>query len=42
MAWNNSWKKGIDYPSYGEILMYIKKLFQVVIYYHGESPKEAI
>ena len=38
--WNNEWKKGVDYPSWGDTEVY-KKTISGGYLYMGESPKEA-
>jgi len=40
MAWNNDWKKGIDYPDWGDNEVY-KKTIGGGYLYNGETPKEA-
>ena len=38
--WNNQWKKGIDYPKWGDTEVY-KKTIGGGYLYNGESPKQA-
>ena len=38
--WNNEWKKGVDYPSWGDTEVY-KKTISGGYLYMGETPKEA-
>ena len=38
--WNNEWKKGIDYPEWGDTEVY-KKTISGGYLYHEETPKEA-
>ena len=38
--WNKDWKKGIDYPSWGDTDVY-KKTIGGGYLYNGETPKEA-
>jgi len=38
--WNNNWKKGIDYPDWGDTEVY-KKTIGGGYLYNGETPKEA-
>ena len=38
--WNNEWKKGIDYPSWGDTDVY-KKTIGGGYLYNGETPREA-
>ena len=38
--WNNNWKKGIDYPEWGDNDIY-KKTISGGYLLEGESPKEA-
>ncbi len=38
--WNNDWKKGEDYPAWGDNDVY-KKTISGGYLYHGENPKEA-
>jgi len=40
MMWNNEWKKGVDYPSWGDTEVY-KKTISGGYLYMGETPKEA-
>ena len=40
MAWNNNWKKGVDYPSWGDTEVY-KKTISGGYLLLDESPKEA-
>ena len=38
--WNNEWKKGEDYPEWGDTEVYKKTICGGYLY-HGETPKEA-
>ena len=38
--WNSQWKKGIDYPEWGDTEVY-KKTIGGGYLYNGETPKEA-
>ena len=38
--WNNDWKKGVDYPEWGDNEVY-KKTIAGGYLYNGETPKEA-
>ena len=38
--WNNEWKKGVDYPSWGDTEVY-KKTISGGYLYMGESPRDA-
>jgi len=38
--WNNEWKKGVDYPSWGDTDVYRKTIGGGYLY-NGETPKEA-
>ena len=38
--WNKNWKKGIDYPEWGNTDVY-KKTITGGYLYNGESPKDA-
>ena len=38
--WNNQWKKGIDYPEWGDTEVY-KKTIGGGYLYNGKTPKEA-
>ena len=38
--WNKDWKKGIDYPKWGDTDVY-KKTITGGYLYNGETPKEA-
>jgi len=38
--WNNEWKKGVDYPEWGDNEVY-KKTIGGGYLYNGETPKEA-
>ena len=38
--WNNEWKKGVDYPTWGDTEVY-KKTIGGGYLYNGETPKEA-
>ena len=38
--WNNEWKKGEDYPKWGDTDVY-KKTISGGYLYQGETPKEA-
>ena len=38
--WNNQWKKGVDYPEWGDNEVY-KKTIGGGYLYNGETPKEA-
>ena len=38
--WNKDWKKGIDYPEWGDTEVY-KKTIGGGYLYNGETPKEA-
>jgi len=40
MMWNNEWKKGVDYPSWGDTEVY-KKTISGGYLYMGETPREA-
>ena len=40
MSWNNEWKKGIDYPTWGDTEVY-KKTISGGYLVNGESPKDA-
>ena len=40
MAWNNEWKKGVDYPEWGDTEVY-KKTIAGGYLLHGESPRDA-
>ena len=40
MMWNNQWKKGVDYPEWGDNEVY-KKTIGGGYLYNGETPKEA-
>ena len=38
--WNKDWKKGIDYPAWGDTDVY-KKTITGGYLYNGESPRDA-
>ena len=40
MSWNSKWKRGIDYPTWGDNDVY-KKTISGGYLINGESPKEA-
>ena len=40
MSWNNEWKKGVDFPAWGDTEVY-KKTIGGGYLLQGESPKQA-